>query len=104
MAIIACRECGHHFSNQAESCPNCGAPIASHAGTRPRSRHRVAKGLFVLMALWTLGTVLWMIRPDWTRDELMSGARLTLQYLDRSIGELRTTGHPDATVQIRTPQ
>ena len=26
MALIACYECGHHISEHAESCPQCGAP------------------------------------------------------------------------------
>jgi hypothetical protein len=107
MAIIACRECAHHVSDQAESCPSCGAPIASNVKTRPRSRHRVAKGLSVLMALWTLGTLLWLIQPDWTRGKLITGARLTVHYLDRSIGdrsigEFPTTEHPNATDQARS--
>lgn len=28
MALIECRECGKQISDQAMSCPNCGAPIA----------------------------------------------------------------------------
>jgi hypothetical protein len=28
MAIILCKECGHQVSDQAASCPSCGAPIA----------------------------------------------------------------------------
>lgn len=29
MALIKCRECGHMVSDRAESCPNCGNPIAT---------------------------------------------------------------------------
>ncbi len=27
MAMITCKECGKEFSDKAEKCPNCGAPI-----------------------------------------------------------------------------
>ncbi len=104
MAIIACRECAHHVSDQAESCPNCGAPSAARLRTRPRSRHRVAKTLIVLMALWTLGTVLWMIQPGWTRDALIASARLTLQHLDPTAGEPPATEHPNAIAPTHAPQ
>jgi hypothetical protein len=104
MAIIPCRECAHHVSDQAASCPSCGAPIASNVTTRPRSRHRLAKTLIVLMALWTLGTLLWMIQPGWTRDALISSARLTLQRLDGSVGKFPTTEHPNAIAQKRSLQ
>src|SRR4051812_23352188 len=94
MAIIACRDCAHHVSDQAESCPNCGAPIASNVKIRPRSRRGVPRVLIVVMALWTLGTLLWIFQPDWTRDELITGARVSLQYLE----------HPNATAQTHEPQ
>lgn len=29
MALIKCSECGHEVSDQANQCPNCGAPIKS---------------------------------------------------------------------------
>ena len=29
MALIKCSECGRQVSDKAESCPQCGAPIAS---------------------------------------------------------------------------
>lgn len=28
MAMITCKECGKEFSDRADKCPNCGAPIA----------------------------------------------------------------------------
>jgi len=92
MTIIACRECTHHVSDQAESCPRCGAPIASNVKIRPRSRRSVAKVVVVMMALWTLGTLLWVLQPDWTRDELIAGARVTLQHLEHSNETVQTHG------------
>jgi len=32
MALIECPECGNSVSTMAESCPKCGAPIASESG------------------------------------------------------------------------
>ncbi len=28
MALIACKDCGKQISDQAGSCPHCGAPVA----------------------------------------------------------------------------
>ena len=28
MALISCPECGKQFSDMAQSCPNCGYPVA----------------------------------------------------------------------------
>jgi hypothetical protein len=56
------------------------------------------------MALWTLGTLAWVIQPRWTREELITSAKLTLQYLDRSIGQFPQGEHPNATAQTRSLQ
>ncbi len=34
MALIKCPECGKEISDQAASCPNCGAPISRIGGTK----------------------------------------------------------------------
>ena len=36
MALIACYECGHHISEHAESCPQCGAPNQKSAKDESR--------------------------------------------------------------------
>ena len=36
MALIACYECGHHISEHAESCPQCGAPNGKSAKDESR--------------------------------------------------------------------
>jgi hypothetical protein len=33
MALIKCNQCGREVSDKAQSCPNCGAPIASKDNT-----------------------------------------------------------------------
>lgn len=32
MALIKCKECGREVSDQAKSCPNCGAPLTLQTG------------------------------------------------------------------------
>lgn len=39
MAIISCSECSNSVSDQAESCPHCGAPIAARAESRGSGTH-----------------------------------------------------------------
>jgi hypothetical protein len=86
MAIIPCRECAHHVSDQAASCPSCGAPVTQAVKTRPRGRRRViSRTLITLMALWTLGTLVWLIIPSEAPDQLTTRAKASLQRLDRGI-------------------
>lgn len=35
MALIECRECKHQISDQAQACPNCGAPVHPAAAAAP---------------------------------------------------------------------
>jgi hypothetical protein len=94
MAIIPCRECAHQVSDQAASCPACGAPITFKAKTKSSARQRLSRALIALMALWTLGTLLWLVQPQWMRQELVTRARLTLRGFD----------HPNAAVETRKLQ
>ena len=45
MALISCAECGREVSDKAESCPNCGAPIAPHErdGSEPQQHVKVTR-------------------------------------------------------------
>jgi ribosomal protein L37E len=104
MAIIRCRECAHQVSDQAASCPSCGAPITPNIKSRSRARQRVMKVLVTLMTVWTLGTLLWLIPPSWARDELITGARWTLQRLNRNIEQVPTSDHRNATTESQRPQ
>jgi uncharacterized membrane protein YvbJ len=66
MALINCRECGKSVSDQATTCPGCGAPIAAKkrdpapavaspmvAEVKPRKRN-LQKLLAVLLTLVSL--------------------------------------------------
>lgn len=81
MAIIPCRECTHQVSDQAVSCPSCGARPHGKRGVLPRV-------LIALMALWTFGTVLWLLVPRSVSDQLLTRAKSSLQRLDEGIGPL----------------
>jgi len=65
MAIIACSECAHEVSNQAATCPNCGAPIAAAAA---KPKRRTKRGIFsILIALTVLcliAAALWYLPPN----------------------------------------
>ena len=100
MAIIPCRECAHHVSDQAASCPSCGAPVAQAVKTRPRGKRRVvATTLITLMALWTLGTLAWLIVPRAAPNQL---ARAKASF-DRGIGGLWTAAPTQTTQPAPAP-
>jgi hypothetical protein len=44
MALIECKECAHTISKNAESCPNCGAPLK-------RKKGRIGCGTFLLLII-----------------------------------------------------
>ena len=97
MAIIPCRECAHQVSDQAASCPGCGAPISSTVKTKRRKRHVVSRILITLMTLWTVGTLLWLIVPSGVPDRLVLSAKSSLQRLTQG-------QHPNAaTDQLARP-
>src|SRR5580700_10341069 len=96
MAIIPCAECAHQVSDQAASCPSCGAPFAHAAKTKPRGKRVISRMLITLMALWTLGTLLWLLVPSGASDQLTTRAKSSLQRLDRGIGD-RLTADPTQT-------
>ena len=110
MAIVPCRECAHQVSDRAASCPRCGAPIAfpvqpvQAVQPQPRRRRRLSTVLITLMALWTLGTVLWLIVPRSATDECIARARASLQSFDRGIGQFPAADTLSASVQSPKPQ
>jgi tRNA_anti-like len=97
MAIIPCAECAHQVSDQAASCPSCGAPFAHAVKTKPRGKRVISRMLITLMALWTLGTLLWLLFPSGASDQLTTRAKSSPQRLDRGIEHLRAADPTQAT-------
>lgn len=96
MAIIPCSECAHQVSDRAASCPSCGAPVAHAAKTRPRGR-LISRILIAFMALWTLGTLVWLLVPSGASDPLTTRAKSSLHRFDQGIGHLLTPDPTQAT-------
>jgi tRNA_anti-like len=96
MAIIPCSECAHQVSDRAASCPSCGAPVAHAVKTRPRGR-LISRMLITSMALWTLGTLVWLLAPSGASDQLATRAKSSLHRIDRGIGHLLTPDPTQAT-------
>ena len=47
MALTKCKECNHEISDQAQSCPNCGAP------QKPKSKGMgLGKWILILLVAW----------------------------------------------------
>lgn len=69
MALIKCSECGREVSDKAESCPQCGAPIASAleaeaAGAKLRTIQQTSKKLkthIVIAAILFWGGLIWIL-------------------------------------------
>lgn len=58
MAMTTCRECAHDVSDQARSCPHCGSPRGTEAGTVSYWSREVGK---LLVAMLVLGLLLAVI-------------------------------------------
>ncbi len=68
MALVKCRECGHKISNEAPTCPHCGAPGYSQNAVRgpataPKKPFTV--GVFPVIVV-ALGVVFWLANRDRT--------------------------------------
>lgn len=69
MALIKCSECGRQVSDKAESCPQCGAPIASAleteaTGAKLRTIQQTSKRLrthILISAVLFWGGLVWMV-------------------------------------------
>lgn len=62
MSLVYCRECGKQISDQAVSCPNCGAMVFSRSG-----KHK-SKSAAILLACLLGGLGMhkfYLNRPGW---------------------------------------
>lgn len=102
MAIIPCRECAHQVSDQAASCPSCGAPVNTSIETKPRLKRVIVRAFIAVMALWTLGTLLWLLLPGRPTEQLITLANSSLQRLSRGLTRTPpTTDLTQATYQTQ---
>lgn len=99
MAIISCGECSHQVSDRAASCPSCGAPVTPAVETKPRGRRVIPRVLITLMALWTLGTLVWLVVPGKASDQLMALAKTSFERFHQRTGQLWTTRQVQASSQ-----
>jgi hypothetical protein len=83
MAIIACQECTHQVSDQAVSCPNCGAPIAP-VKTKPRGKRIISRVLSTLAALWMIATTLWVIATIMAPNQMIGLIRTSVRPVEQS--------------------
>jgi hypothetical protein len=83
MAIIACKECAHQVSDQAVSCPNCAAPIAS-VKTKPHGKRIISRVLIALAALWLIATTLWLIATIVAPNQMIGMVRAPVQRVEQS--------------------
>src|SRR6267143_4459504 len=89
MAIIACKECTHQVSDQAVSCPNCGAPIApvkaKPRGKRgKRGKRSISRVLSTLAALWMIAATLWVIATIMAPNQMIGMIRTSVQRVEQS--------------------
>lgn len=97
MAIIPCRECAHQVSDQARNCPGCGAPVTRTVKIERRGKREIFRIWVTLMTLWTVGTIVWLAVPRTASNQLITGAKLSLQRFDRQIGQFPATDQTKAT-------
>jgi hypothetical protein len=65
MALTPCRECKKEISNQATSCPNCGAKL------KPSAFTRVLKVGGIIFAVLVLITAFWSITtPEYEKEAI----------------------------------
>ena len=59
MPLTNCPHCDHEVSPDADTCPECGAPLREGTGTRPllKNRGHADLALFIMLGLVVVGLV-----------------------------------------------
>lgn len=64
MAMITCKECGKEFSDKADKCPNCGAPVEIPQAPKKMSKclliSLIIGAAYLIYSLWY-----WFRRRYW---------------------------------------
>lgn len=80
MALINCQECGAQISDQAASCPKCGAPVAAKAPKKEESSGRLSVLKWVFMGI--IGLVVFQCVQDSNRAATSSSAPKEMDSMD----------------------
>ena len=100
MAIIACKECGHQISDQAATCPGCGAPVAARPAPRPL-RRALYSFLITCVALWLIGATFWILRtlraPNTPIADRSARVASRVPPVERSLAVDQAANHPAST-------
>lgn len=82
MALIKCGECGRSVSNQAASCPGCGAPVGLSGATHQKKPVTVEqtgkqfKGMMLVSVLMVIMGMLWWMAASSPGASAPTGAVL----------------------------
>lgn len=69
MALIACRECRKEVSDQAQACPNCGAPLAERQRiSAPARKPSVLNQNIGCAPVALLAIIAFFVYSAWPRD------------------------------------
>ena len=103
MALIECRECKHQISDQAQTCPNCGAPVrpvpvvtSAVPARPPRGGMLTAVALIGLIIVALIAYRLW--HPALEKAGIVASARFAI---DNAGGSEECTTLGDYCMRVR---
>lgn len=57
--LVKCKECGKEISDQAITCPHCGAPTPKVEEDKDKKKGSCLYAIFIVIVLFVVGLVLW---------------------------------------------